>query len=131
MAQGWLLPNTVHFVHVDSHPHDRNQDVQSLPHLAQLNMIKHHSRAKECLRTLISTSDPSLHDACLHGEGWHCSVRGIIKVTSDPALVIRKAIFGNHLQQHLQEHDQLSLATFQDVDWDAIELATVHFPPLC
>ena len=40
-------------------------------------------------------------------------------------LVIRKAIFGNHLQQHLQEHDQLSLATFQDVDWDAIELATV------
>jgi hypothetical protein len=121
------LPIKVRFVHVDGHQ-DRNQDVHSLPRLAQLNIAMDH-RAKACLISLISSSAPPLRDAPLRGEGWLCLVNGI-KITSDPAPVIRKAVFGHRLQQHLQARNLLSPIAFQDVDWDAIELATAHFPPL-
>jgi hypothetical protein len=121
------LPIKVTFVHVDGHQ-DRSQDVQSLPRLAQRNIAMDH-RAKACLWSLMSSSAHPLPEARLHGEGWHCIVNGI-KVTSDPAPAVRKAVFGNRLQRHLQECNSLSPAAFQDVDWDAIELATAHFPPL-
>jgi hypothetical protein len=53
-----------------------------------------------------------------------------IKITSDPAAIVRKSIFGKQLQAYLHECYLLSLDAFQDIDWDAIDLAMAHCPPL-
>ena len=99
----WLkdsLPITIHFVHIDGHQ-DRTAAFQDLPRLAQLNVEMDH-QAKVRLRALIDSSAPPLLAAPLHKEGWRCSLNGI-KITSDPARAICRAVFGRRLQTHLHQ----------------------------
>jgi hypothetical protein len=121
------LPITIHFVHIDGHQ-DRQTAFENLPRLAQLNVEMDH-RAKERLRALIDSSAPPLPAAHLHKEGWRCTINGV-KITSDPARAIRRAVFGKRLQTHLHQRNILDSTAFHDVDWDAIELASESFPPL-
>jgi hypothetical protein len=65
----------------------------------------------------------------LRYKGWHCTLDGR-KITSDPSTAVRQLVFGRRLQQHLHTRNLLSADAFQDVDWDALESATAHFPPL-
>jgi hypothetical protein len=67
--------------------------------------------------------------APLFKEGWRCTLNGI-KISSDPARSIRRAISAKRLQSHLQQRHLLCPTAFNDIDWDAIELATESFPPL-
>ena len=87
--------------------------------------MDHNMKAHLCS---LLTSSPPLHDACLQDEGWHCMLNSV-KITSDHAKAVRKAVFGTRLQKHLHEHNLLSLEAFHDMDWDAIESASKHFPP--
>jgi hypothetical protein len=53
-----------------------------------------------------------------------------VKITSDPSKQVYKAVMGKQLQSHLHARQILPSAAFSDVDWDAIDSATAHFPPL-
>jgi hypothetical protein len=121
------LPIQIHFTHVDGHQ-DRTTAIHDLPRLAQLNIAMDNT-AKTRLRSLIHSSAPPLHTAPLRYEGWHCTLDGR-KITSDPSTAVRQLVFGRRLQQHLHTRNLLSADAFQDVDWDALESATAHFPPL-
>jgi hypothetical protein len=115
------------FVHVDGHQ-DNTTAIQDLPRLAQLN-VEMDLQAKARLRSLIAASASPLPKAPIYYEGWRCVVDGI-KITSDPAAIVRNSIFGKQLQASLQERDLLSSDAFQDIDWDAIDSALAQCPPL-
>jgi hypothetical protein len=117
----------VTFVHVGGHQDDTTA-FQNLPRLVQLN-IEMDLKAKARLRSLILTSSNPLPTAPLRSEGWRCIINDV-KITSDPSKQIYKAIMGKQLQSHLHERNILPAAAFTDVDWDAIDYATSHFPPL-
>jgi hypothetical protein len=121
------LPVTICFVHVDGHQ-DKTIAIKDLPRLAQLNVAMD-LQAKARLLSLIEASAPPLPNAPLYYEGWRCVVDGT-KITSDPAAMVRKSIFGKQLQSHLHERNILHSDAFQDIDWDAIESAMAHCPPL-
>jgi hypothetical protein len=53
-----------------------------------------------------------------------------VKIMSNPTKAVCKAVFGTRLQNHLPKHDLLSPEAFHDMDWDATELPSEHFPPL-
>jgi hypothetical protein len=86
-------------------------------------------KAKVSLRSLILTSSAPLSAAPLCSEGWRCILNDV-KITSDPSKQIYKAGMGKQLQSHLHECNILPSVAFLDVDWDAINSATSHFPPL-
>jgi hypothetical protein len=115
----------VHFVHVYGHQ-DAATTFDALPRLTQIN-IEMDLKAKTRLRSLISTH--SLPAAPLRYEGWRCTLNGV-KLSSDPTKAIYKSVIGKQLQQHLHAKNILPSDVFSDVDWDALESATDHFPPL-
>jgi hypothetical protein len=111
---GGLLNNTTAF--------------QALPRLVQLN-IEMDLKAKARLRSLILTSSNPLPAAPLRSEGWRCILNDV-KITLDPSKQIYKAIMDKQLQSYLHERNILPSMAFSQVNWDAINSATSHFPPL-
>jgi hypothetical protein len=85
--------------------------------------------AKARLRSLILTSSNPLLAAPLHSEGWRCILNDV-KITLDPSKQIYKAVMGKQLQSHLHERNILPATAFLDVNWEAIDSVTSHFPPL-
>jgi hypothetical protein len=87
------------------------------------------SKAKHRLRSLITANSTPLLDAPLRLEGWRCTIDGT-KLSSDPTHAIYKSVTGKHLQQFLHDKHILPSDAFSDVDWEGLETATSHFPPL-
>jgi hypothetical protein len=121
------IPVTVSFEHVYGHQDDF-LSFASLPRLSQLNVLVDH-RAKSHLQMLASQRPLPRCNAFLPYEGWRCSISDV-KITSDPGKSIRRAVFGSKLRTHLVAKQRITSPAFQDIDWDAMELATNLFPPL-
>jgi hypothetical protein len=53
-----------------------------------------------------------------------------VKISSDPTKAMyMMSVTGKQLQQHLHTKNVLPLDAFLDVDWEALEMVTAHFPP--
>jgi hypothetical protein len=121
------LPIRVEFTHIYGHQDD-HLAFDSLPRMAQMN-VEMDELAKEGLMVLYDSPHAVACPSSIAYEGWRCTVNGT-KLTSHPAKAIRRAVFGTKLSKFLADKQRLSPAAFADVDWDAMELAMDHFPPL-
>jgi hypothetical protein len=120
------LPIPVTIIHIYGHQ-DQTAAYQTLPCRAQLN-IEMDIKAKTHLRSLISANSSPLLVAPLQGEGWQCMIDGV-KLSSHPAPAVYKSAASKQLRKHLHSKHILTFDAFPDVDWEALELATSHFPP--
>jgi hypothetical protein len=121
------LPVTVHFEHIYGHQDD-HLSFDSLTRLAQLN-VEMDQLAKDRLVTLYDFPPALTCPSSIAHEGWQCTVNGR-KITTHPAKAVCRAVFGTKLCTFLSGKQRLIPQAFADIDWDAMETATDHFPPL-
>jgi hypothetical protein len=121
------LPITVRFEHIYGHQDDLLA-YNYLPRMAQLN-VEMDYLAKDRVLTLFDSRPAAPCPSSIAHEGWSCSIQGV-KITSHPAEAIRHAVFGTKLCNFLADKNRLSRVAFAEVDWEAMSMASDHFPPL-